>query len=43
VREEDEAKRQAVMARGDEVWVYRYRDDLKEIVGARADVFQRVK
>src|SRR5690606_10923348 len=35
IKADDEAKRQAIMARGDEVWVYYYKDNLAEIVAAR--------
>lgn len=43
VKAEDEAKRQAIIARGDEVWVYYYRDNLAEKVAARPDIFRKVK
>ena len=43
VQAEDEAKRQAIIARGDEVWVYHYRDDLSAKVAARPDIFRKVK
>jgi superfamily II DNA/RNA helicase len=43
VQIEDEAKRQAIIARGDEVWVYHYRDDLAAKVSARPDIFRKVK
>ncbi|MCX6938398.1 MAG: DEAD/DEAH box helicase [Verrucomicrobia bacterium] len=43
VQAEDEAKRQAIIARGDEVWVYHYRDDLAAITSARPDIFRKVK
>jgi hypothetical protein len=43
VKESDEAKRQAIMARGDEVWVYFYQDDLAAIVAARPDIFRKVR
>ena len=43
VKESDEAKRQAIMARGDEVWVYFYQDDLAGIVAARPDIFRKVR
>lgn len=39
----DEAKRQAIMARGDEVWVYHYQDDLAAIIAARPDIFRKVR
>lgn len=43
VRSEDDEKRQAIMAMGDEVWVYYYRDSLAEIVAARPDIFRKVR
>ncbi|HOC73950.1 MAG TPA: DUF1998 domain-containing protein, partial [Candidatus Hydrogenedentes bacterium] len=43
VQEKDEAQRQAIIARGDEVWVYHYRDNLAEKVAARPDIFRKVK
>ncbi|NHQ82926.1 DEAD/DEAH box helicase [Chromobacterium vaccinii] len=43
VQAEDRAKRQTIMAMGDEVWVYHYKDNLAEIVAARPDIFRKVK
>ena len=43
VQADDEAKRQAIMARGDEVWVYHYRDNLAEKIAARPDIFRKVR
>jgi len=43
VKEEDEAKRQAILARGDEVWVWGYREELGEVVQDRGDVFRRLR
>lgn len=43
VKADDETKRQAIMARGDEVWVYYYKDNLAEIVAARPDIFRKVR
>lgn len=43
VQAEDEVKRQAIIAQGDEVWVYYYRDNLAERVSSRPDVFRRVR
>lgn len=43
VQAEDEAKRQAIIAKGDEVWVYYYRDNLAEKVAARSDIFRKVR
>ena len=43
VKADDEVKRQAIMARGDEVWVYYYKDILSEKVAARPDIFRKVR
>ena len=43
VRADDDEKRQAIMAMGDEVWVYHYRNNLAEIVAERPDVFRKVR
>lgn len=43
VKADDDEKRQAIMAMGDEVWVYYYRDSLAEIVAARPDIFRKVR
>lgn len=43
VKADDEAKRQAIMAMGDEVWVYYYKDNLAEIIAARPDIFKKVR
>ncbi len=43
VQADDEAKRQAIIAKGDEVWVYNYRDSLAEITAARPDIFKKVR
>ena len=43
VKADDENKRQAIMAHGDEVWVYYYKDNLAEIVAARPDIFRKVR
>lgn len=43
VQAEDEEKRQAIMAKGDEVWVYYYKDNLAEKVAARPDIFRKVR
>jgi hypothetical protein len=32
-----------ILARGDEVWVYYYKDDLAAEVAARPDIFKKVK
>jgi hypothetical protein len=43
IREDDQAKRQAIMAQGDEVWVYYYQDNLAEKVAERPDIFRKVR
>ncbi len=43
LQDEDATKRQAIMAKGDEVWVYHYKDDLAAKVAARPDIFKKVR
>ena len=43
VQEDDQTKRQAIIARGDEVWVYYYKDNLAAKVAARPDIFRKVR
>jgi len=43
LQDEDTNKRQAILAKGDEVWVYYYKDDLAAKVAARPDIFKKVK
>ena len=43
VREGDEEQRQLIIARGDEVWVWHYREDLAARIAQRPDVFKRVR
>ncbi len=43
VKADDEEKRQAIIARGDEVWVYYYKDNLAQKVAERPDIFRRVR
>ncbi len=43
VQADDEVKRQSIMAKGDEVWVYYYRDNLTEKIADRPDIFRKVK
>ena len=43
VMEDDEAKRQAILALGHEVWVYYYKDNLAEKVAERPDIFRKVR
>jgi superfamily II DNA or RNA helicase len=43
VQVDDERKRQAIMARGDEVWVYYYKDNLAAKIAERPDIFRKVR
>ncbi|NGZ07813.1 MAG: DEAD/DEAH box helicase [Nitrospira sp. LK70] len=43
VKARDEEQRQAIIARGDEVWAYYYKDNLAEKVAARPDIFRKVR
>lgn len=43
VKKEDTLKRQALIARGDEVWAYYYRDNLAEKIAGRPDIFKKVR
>lgn len=43
VRAKDKLQRAALRNRGDQVWVYHYRDDLAQIVSKRPDIFKKVK
>ncbi|KAF3462129.1 DEAD/DEAH box helicase [Ralstonia pseudosolanacearum] len=43
VQADDAAKRQAILGRGDEVWVYYYKDNLAAKVAERPDIFKKVK
>ena len=43
MKAEDEQKRQAIIARGDEVWVYYYKDNFVENIAARPDIFRKVR
>jgi superfamily II DNA/RNA helicase len=43
VQADDRVKRQAIRARGDEVLVYYYKDDLDALVTERSDIFRRVR
>ncbi len=40
---DDQNKRQSIMALGDEVWTYHFRDNLAAKVAERPDIFRRVK
>src|SRR5262245_3726926 len=41
VQESDDEVRQAIIAKGDEVWIYYYRDNLAEKIAARPDIFRK--
>jgi superfamily II DNA or RNA helicase len=43
VQADDEAKRQAILELGDEVWVYHYQDNLADRIAARPDIFRKVR
>jgi superfamily II DNA/RNA helicase len=43
VKERDESQRQAIIARGDEVWSWHYREDLATKIAQRPDIFRRVR
>lgn len=43
VGERDESQRQLIIARGDEVWVWHYREDLAARIAQRPDIFRKVR
>jgi hypothetical protein len=43
VQADDEAKRQSIRSRGDDVFAWHYREDLAAKLATRADIFRRVK
>ncbi|MFH1998329.1 MAG: DEAD/DEAH box helicase [Planctomycetota bacterium] len=43
VRERDLEQRQLIIARGDEVWSWHYREDLAAKIAQRPDIFRRVR
>ena len=43
VRIRDHGQRQLIIARGDEVWSWHYREDLAAKVGQRPDIFRKVR
>ena len=43
VRERDEEQRQLIIARGDEVWSWHYREDLAAKIAQRPDIFRKVR
>lgn len=43
VQADDKVKRQAIKAKGDQVLVYYYKDDLAQLVASRNDIFTKVR
>ncbi len=43
VREKDAEQRQMILARGDEVWAWHYKEDLAARIAERPDIFRKVK
>ena len=43
IKQEDEIKRQAIINRGDQIFVYYYKNDLATIIQSRSDIFSRVR
>jgi len=43
VQADDHMKRQSIIAQGDEVWVYYYKDNLADKIADRPDIFKKVK
>lgn len=43
VRDRDESQRQLLIARGDEVWSWHYREDLSAKIAQRPDIFRKVR
>ena len=43
VRAHDDVQRQLIVARGDEVWSWHYREDLDAKIAGRPDIFSRVR
>ena len=43
VRKRDEEQRQLIIARGDEVWSWQYREDLGAKIAQRPDIFRKVR
>ena len=43
VRERDDEQRQLIIARGDEVWSWHYREDLGTKIAQRPDIFRKVR
>lgn len=43
VQSDDQLKRQSIIAKGDEVWVYYYKDNLADKIASRPDIFRKVR
>ena len=43
VRERDDEQRQLIIARGDEVWSWHYREDLGAKIAQRPDIFRKIR
>lgn len=43
VRQRDDEQRQLIIAKGDEVWAWHYREDLAAKVAQRSDIFRKVR
>ena len=43
IRKKDKLQRSAILNRGDQVFVYYYKDNLEKIIGKRPDIFKKVK
>jgi superfamily II DNA or RNA helicase len=43
IKQRDESQRQLIIARGDEVWVWNYRENLAARIAQRPDIFRKVR
>ena len=43
VRARDNEQRQLIIARGDEVWSWHYREDLAATIARRPDIFRKMR
>jgi hypothetical protein len=43
IRKRDQLQRESLRARGDQVWVYYYKDDLATVIARRPDIFSKVR
>ena len=43
IQQRDAEQRQLIIARGDEVWSWHYRDDLAHRIAQRPDIFRKVR